>query len=208
MKRELPRIIRRALEAKIEKFIGPLQETLKNDLENIVRDCQENLTRSYMNTVQSPDTLPRDMNQSIEQQQQTPQASLAEFQPSDPAVPSHFATEQLAQYFVPPDAAFDPWPGMAQSSSNACTQDSFSDSANYSLSTNAQNHPWDDVWLNNMSSNNMGDILSASEPRNVQTNTMNYENEVMFQPLERYAGKGKGRAMDPGLDSDIDMDPT
>jgi hypothetical protein len=205
MKRELPRIIRKALEAKIENLFGPIQETLKNDLENIVRDCQEDLTRNYMNTMQPSNTLLWNRKHSAKHQQQTPQGAIIDSQSPGMALPN---LDQLAKYFVPPDAPSDPWLGVTQPSSSGHMQDSFSDSANYSLSTNAQNQFWDDLWLNSMSSNNMGDILSASEPRDVQTNTMSYDNEPMFQPPETYTGKGKGRARDSGLDSDVEMDRT
>jgi hypothetical protein len=207
MKRELPRIIRKALEAKIEKLMGPIQETLKNDLENIVRDCQEDLTRNYMNTIQASNKHSQGMHNATDQQQQTPQGAATDSQPPDTALPNLIGADELAQYFVPPDAPFDPWLGMAQSSSSGCTQNTFSDSANFSLSTNAQNPFWDDIWLNSMSSNSMGDILTTSEPRDVRTNTTSYGDESIFQPRVTYTGKGKGKARDSGLDSDVDMDP-
>jgi hypothetical protein len=210
MKRELPRIIRKALEAKIEKLIGPIQETLKNDLENIVRDCQETLTRNYMNTTQSPNVFTQDMGEPTQHQQQhISQSAVKDSRSPDAALPNLYGTDELAQYFVPPDAPFDPWPGIAPSSSNTYTQDSFSDSANYSLSTNAQNPFWDDVWLNSMSSNNMGDILNVSELRDMmQTNTLGYDNMSVSQPQETYTGKGKGKARDPGQDPDVEMTPS
>jgi hypothetical protein len=46
--RELPRKVRKALETAIEKNFGPFEETLKSELENIVRDCHETLTRSFI----------------------------------------------------------------------------------------------------------------------------------------------------------------
>ena len=48
MSRELPRKVRKELEIAIEKIIGPVEETLKNQLENIIRNCQERLSREYL----------------------------------------------------------------------------------------------------------------------------------------------------------------
>jgi hypothetical protein len=41
LKRELPRKIRKELEAAMERIMGPMEETLQRQLEDIVRDCHE-----------------------------------------------------------------------------------------------------------------------------------------------------------------------
>jgi hypothetical protein len=48
MSRELPRKVRKELEIAIEKMVGPVEETLKNQLEGLIRSCHERLSREFL----------------------------------------------------------------------------------------------------------------------------------------------------------------
>ena len=178
MSRELPRKVRKALEAAMERLIGPIEETLKNELENIVRNCQEALTRSYLDTARSL------------------ASSSGPPGPVTPAQPAFIpelgaysstiraiGTAELSQYFLPPDAMQEPYPKMTdltENNNNINLQASFSDSAYYSQSENVQGPFWDDTWLEvgNAPGNAMGDNMettTSSEvlpPVGVQTDTI------------------------------------
>lgn len=57
MMRELPRKIRQELEIALEKTLGPVEETLKNQLESLVRDCHQRLRLEYMKKQSSDASL-------------------------------------------------------------------------------------------------------------------------------------------------------
>jgi len=75
MTRELPRKVRKELEIAIEKMIGPVEETLKNQLESLVRNCQERLSREFLRDRPSDDSLRQERQPGVERStQETPLA--------------------------------------------------------------------------------------------------------------------------------------
>ncbi|KAH8717068.1 hypothetical protein GQ44DRAFT_762312 [Phaeosphaeriaceae sp. PMI808] len=67
LKRELPRLIRKELQTVLESKIGPLEETLKNELEDRIKSCQERLTKQYFENTRSQDSPPSLFAESLEQ---------------------------------------------------------------------------------------------------------------------------------------------
>jgi hypothetical protein len=51
LSRELPGVVRRELEAVMESTVGPIEDKLRSQFEQIVRDCQENLFNMYTQTM-------------------------------------------------------------------------------------------------------------------------------------------------------------
>jgi hypothetical protein len=66
MNRELPRKVRKVLEIEIEKMMGPVEETLKNQLESIIRNCHEGLSQSYLRGVPPGDLLSTEKQAEVE----------------------------------------------------------------------------------------------------------------------------------------------
>ncbi|KAJ4291639.1 NAD-dependent protein deacylase SIR2rp2 [Kalmusia sp. IMI 367209] len=70
MNRELPRKVRKELEIAIEKLVGPLEETLKNQLEGLIRNCQERLSRDFEQSRMSAENQPPDASSEKEKEEQ------------------------------------------------------------------------------------------------------------------------------------------
>jgi hypothetical protein len=108
MRRELPRKVRKALEAAIEKIIGPVEETLKNELEGIVRDCHETLTRSFLDAAQAMVSCPSGCH---------PQHPHHVVQPGiainllgcDSTEGADITMDELSQVALPPDSTRETW---------------------------------------------------------------------------------------------------
>jgi hypothetical protein len=66
MSRELPRKVRKELEIAIEKMVGPVEETLKNQLEGLIRNCHERLSREILRERQPDSQQVQDTQLSVE----------------------------------------------------------------------------------------------------------------------------------------------
>jgi hypothetical protein len=133
LKRELPRKIRKELEAAMERIMGPMEETLQRQLEDIVRDCHENLTRSYCSVAQPTDAIPGEIAGPSRATEKSEFASLPML--DEPALDTHSTTLQadaLSQYNVPPESSPQLWPDMMQPPDNFLTEATWSDSVYFS----------------------------------------------------------------------------
>jgi hypothetical protein len=103
----LPRKVRKELQATLESVIGPIEETLKSKLENIVRHCQETLTMDYFIDLKASAPVPKVSVDSTAQDQ--PKSSSSTPNSSEPTVPDFATIAQchLSQYLVEPDSAPD-----------------------------------------------------------------------------------------------------
>ncbi|KAL5116031.1 hypothetical protein ACEQ8H_006042 [Pleosporales sp. CAS-2024a] len=116
MRRELPRKVRKALELAMESRIGPVEETLKKELENIVRDCHETLTRSFLEAAQSmassssfnpsPCTNPE------------PPSTVIDLLNDNIALGVNMTMDDLSQIAVPPNLDRESWQEISVSTGN------------------------------------------------------------------------------------------
>jgi hypothetical protein len=107
LRRELPRKVRKELEATLKSIIGPIEETLKSELETIVRLCQETLTTDYFNNTKASAPVP--MAPVGSTAQDLPKSSSSTPNSNEPTV-TDFATiapGHLSQYLVEPESAPD-----------------------------------------------------------------------------------------------------
>jgi hypothetical protein len=166
--------------------MGPIEETLKNDLENMVRDAQDKVTRSYLDVAQTSIVASATTAGPSNSAPQT--QDLDQSQPL-PA-PTNFLTEDLSQYLIPPDATSTSLPALDQLVDNTSMGATRSDSAYFSFSED----PFlDGAWYNS--------TLDESLFNNINEPIPNYSYEDP-QP-EEYVGKGKGRARQDALDVDL-----
>jgi hypothetical protein len=174
MNRELPRKVRKEFEIAIGKLFGPLEETLKNQLEGLVRNCQERLSRDYENSRASVE------DQSANTTSGIAGPSLTDTQPQSLSQTSSTITSSvLAPYTIPMDSAFDPWQGMEPTSDFQTCR--YSDSGYFSET----NYPLpSDPWWPSMI--DATQLLPDSDPSHMSNNAPNLS----------YTGKGKGRAED------------
>jgi hypothetical protein len=147
LRRELPRKIRKELQVALQNMIGPIEETFKNDLENIVRNCQEALTRTYLEITRSSgsssgtQTEPGDP---VNTAQPTGITDSSGFSPYCPVIDE---SDRLPQYFLPPDSTLESWPEVMTSIDNQYPP-TLSDSAYFSLSDNLDGAFLDnETWL-------------------------------------------------------------
>jgi hypothetical protein len=191
LRRELPRAIRKTLQTALESRIGLIEETLKNELETIIRDTQETLTRSYMGSTPSCSLTPA--AEMISPTESRPPQSVVTNE-HRPAPSGGSKTEALSQYCVPPDAALASLPELAHSFSEGKAYTTSSDSAYQSMSSNWID-PMPDTELHfDPIFSNFGD-LGLEFPEFMAFNSFgSFNNPLEDQPSEEYTGKGKGRA--------------
>ena len=101
MNRELPRKVRQELEIAIEKLVGPLEETLKNQLEGLIRNCQEKLSKEYEHSKASSSDKTSDLS-----------SALAGPSGVDESleISNTLHSGALAPYFIPDESSLHPWP--------------------------------------------------------------------------------------------------
>ncbi|KAH8719328.1 hypothetical protein GQ44DRAFT_809716 [Phaeosphaeriaceae sp. PMI808] len=132
MNRELPREVRKALETAMERIIGPIEETLKNELESIVRNCHETLTKSFLDTARRLTSCPEGPSSSKESAFSM-QAAFAVNKNVPISSDEGVATDNgLSQYMVPPESMLEPWP--PEVINHSYSQPTWSDSAYFSHS--------------------------------------------------------------------------
>jgi hypothetical protein len=146
LKRELPRKIRKELQVALQSMIGPIEETFKNDLENIVRNCQEALTRTYLEITRSSGSSSRTQTEPGKPVNTAQPAGVTESGGFSPYRPVIDESDRLSQYFLPPDSTLESWPEVMTSVDNQYPP-ALSDSAYFSLPDNVDssfldNEPW------------------------------------------------------------------
>jgi hypothetical protein len=199
LKRELPRKIRKELEAAMERIMGPMEETLQRQLEDIVRDCHENLTRSYCSAAQPTDAIPGEIAGPSRATERSEFASLPML--DEPALDTHSTTLQadaLSQYNVSPESSPQLWPDMMQPPDNFLTEATWSDSVYFSQFESLGYPILDGTWPppttteplfeDNRNTDTSGNYRTMANP--VFTHSHDQP------PLTAYTGKGKERAVD------------
>lgn len=191
LKRELPRTIRKKLQAFLEDSFGPIEETIKNELEGIVRDAQEVLTRRFLGTGlpedQSIGTTPGLVNGDINAWQ----SGVSQAGPSEPRIHLQPQMDALAPYFVPPDATGTALLDAYQLAAIDYVYEAPPDSGYYS-------HPMQDheEWLNTVIDD---DTWTRPSDENVSEDITRGGSRTGASaeqgPETPYTGKGKGRAM-------------
>ena len=195
LKRELPRKIRKELEAAMESIMGPMEETLKSQLEDIVRNCHENLTRSYRNATLPTDAMPEEIagpSGVAERQEPSSLPNLAT--PELEMHPTAFEAGALYQYHVPPESSPELWPDMTQPDEFFLTA-TWSDSAYYSQFEGSGYPMLSETWP----------LRTTTEPFSEENGKVAYtdiattDSEVAHLheevPSTEYAGKGKDKAV-------------
>ncbi|KAF2036397.1 hypothetical protein EK21DRAFT_84083 [Setomelanomma holmii] len=114
LRRELPRKIRKELQAALENVIGPIEETLKSDLENIVRNCQETLTRSYFDAAQL--TVSSNKKTAEAMVDEPPVITTDDSRFAPPTTEANIGPNSLSQFFVPPETISESWPEVSKPS--------------------------------------------------------------------------------------------
>lgn len=167
LKRELPRTIRKTLQALLESKLGPIEETLKNELESIVRDAHESLTRSYLSSAQATEDL-----EGVDAAQ------------SSSAAPSQ-SIEVPPQYLVPSEATTS-IPTLPLTADKLASSTAFFDSAYHSVpeASALDDAVLNDSWLDTFFED--GDVLHELFAQN-SSNAASAD--VHF--VQPYTGKGK-----------------
>ena len=115
MSRELPRKVRKELEVAIERLTGPIEENLKNQLEKLIRNCQERLSKDFLQSKLRIADMPR---RPFEADGTTDEVSTAD-EPSEQAPiaegnadPQCAQTSSLdlTQYAALPEPSMEAWP--------------------------------------------------------------------------------------------------
>jgi hypothetical protein len=205
MNREVPVTIRRTLQTAIDRNLISIEETLKNQLENILREVLETLTRNYFASVQSFDTRSETMAGVVEGADPGENRSTIDLNSCDLVQFGQFQIDALAPFSIPPDASSSNLAPLPIPEDNINTGASFSDSAYHSCPVGTENPSFDKSWFNpdpgyesvyesffgvDLSGNSSFEMIAPDPP-------------LDSQATETYTGKGKGRA-----DSDSNSDTT
>lgn len=181
--------MRKELEIAIGKIFGPLEETLKNQLEGLIRNCQERLTRDYESSkagaeIELTDDLPE---------------SVA---PSDigtkllPDVRSTEPSGVMAPYTVPMESAFDPWQGMTNVppslQNSTWSESAYFSEINYPLPSD----PW---WPLTTATAQIQSLHGSESCHIGSISTEGRIEDYGFADGVPYKGKGKGKALDDQL---------
>jgi hypothetical protein len=184
MSRELPRRVRKALEVAMESIIGPIEETLKTEMENIVRNCQEQLTISFMDSMRalaSPLNAIPGASGILPIPQQPRAVDMTAVDTIDKYVSTN---EDLSQYFVPPYTTLEPWPELVNVADLGNYPSTQSDSAYFSQPSRLNDSVLNSSWKSSETNAHVTDILDPSDAIGPKPYT---------QP---YVGKGKSKAVD------------
>ncbi|PSN65855.1 hypothetical protein BS50DRAFT_621649 [Corynespora cassiicola Philippines] len=195
LRRELPRRVRKELEIAIEKMVGPIEETLKNQLEDIVRNCQERLSKTYQ---PGPQLCNINMGtESIENDRNSSSIHIDQFASSSSMVP--------AQHSVPPDTTWDPWIEIRHllQSTEEEGSDSAYDPGLYSMQNSLPSDPYWSIPVDCSSDINLRveKILEYGVEAQEYTGMMS-DLDTRTSPLPdtethaEYSGKGKGKMVD------------
>jgi hypothetical protein len=181
--------------------MGPIEETLKNELENIVRDAQDTLTRTYLSSMEPAGPSSGLLAGPSGEAQPMLPLSISNSEHYNSAQPTHPGTSVMSQFFVPPYATSESLPEMTHPVGNSNTGAVWSDSTYFSPTETAQNSVMDDIWLNSISSGfEKEDLLDADFAEDTTFGILGLDPSLEHhQPVEpeepeEYTGKGKGRS--------------
>ena len=182
MNRELPRKVRKELEITIEKLVGPLEETLKNQLEGLIRDCQEKLSKEYECFKVSP-------SDRVADDSSAPAGPSGIIDSSN--VINTLSSSALDPYFIPTESSLQPWSLIDFSRSS--NTEVFSESAYFS---DEKYPPFDNTWDSQKWDGSLNNATpSLAEPIGGHTLDPSWpsaENET--EANKSHVGKGKGKA--------------
>jgi hypothetical protein len=189
MSRELPRKVRKALETTMESLIGPIEETLKNHLENIVRDCQEALTRSFLDNIQSMASS----SAAVAHGRQP--GFISDVDRYSATIAADPTSDVFSQVALPPESLPEPWPEL-QSGPSAPYADS-----TYFSQFDASNQPFlSGTWAQIEAAS--GHVIEECMATDHQ---MGHVVVLESDTPASYTGKGKGKAMDHPFCVDRDI---
>lgn len=188
LRRELPRRIRKRLQELLESNFGLIEETIKNQLEGIVRDEQDELTRGYLSTSQSQGSLPAKAAACAQEENVGFDLDSTQAGPSNAQLRVQPEMDALSLYFVPPDTTGTPLPDTGLLAANSHTFAEPSDSAYYSLQTDDE---WFETMINDSTSNFPVGHGDVEESILAGSWTGPVAEEVA--PQESYTGKDKGK---------------
>jgi len=184
----------------LESRIGPIEETLKNELENIVRGAQENLTRTYLSSVQQSGSSATTLPGSTASEQMTLQPPLDYLNWG--IAPSHPSVDALSPYVIPADSSTEPWPDVPHTHNNAEEPFTATDSGYSSLPGGEPDPFLNDAWVE---SGTFGPYFVNTRSETVADKPVECTPDVSSTsepPCEPYVGKGKGKARYERRDED------
>jgi hypothetical protein len=172
MKAEIDRIlpghIRKAVALEIEKMVSPIAEMVRSRLPNIIKDCQEAIMNDIMSGAHTLTDASQEAVETAQQARLQPEYEFAGISGTSHKAALALEPHRLSQFAVPLETAPYPWPEISQFQDNANVQAPFSDSANFSLSDNAQGPPSVDEWQKLFTAD---DILDSRPEENEHTDT-------------------------------------
>lgn len=179
LRRELPKRLRTEFQSALEIMMGPLEETLKNQLEGIVRDCQDTLTRHFLDELNTSASAMEDSRES------TDLTNMAGPSNSSSTQPSIGSTDFLSQFRIPPDFPED-WSDVMKSADLMNSLVSFDDSANFTLETAGPSE--------RSLQSHSASFAAQSSSEDQQSLGPSSEIEAMPSSPVGYTGKGKEKA--------------
>ncbi|KAH7075731.1 hypothetical protein BKA63DRAFT_305477 [Paraphoma chrysanthemicola] len=200
LRRELPRTVRKRLQTMLESKLGPLEETLKNEVESVVRDCQETLTHSYLKEA-GTSTGPSYAPESIHGPSHITQpSSLRKMPPSydleadecfvSPAADLDVGTS--SRHLMPSTTTYYPCPehrhidGVSEAPANSL------DSAYFSLAEDINASSFDFAWgLTGFEQTALDKLLETHDGRATEAIDTSIESFYGFNEQQHYTGKGK-----------------
>jgi len=189
----------------LESRIGPIEETLKNELESIVRGAQENLTRTYLSSVHQSGPSTTTLPGSTASEQMTLQPPLDYLNWG--IAPSHPSVDALSQYVIPAESSSEPWLDVSLTRSNVEDPFTTADSGYFSLPGGELDSFLNDAWAESgtfgPSFANIRSEAVADEPVECTPDV----SSTSEPPCEPYVGKGKGKARCENRGADYDGIP-
>lgn len=186
MSRELPRQVRKALEVAMDKTFGPIEETLKNEMENIVRNCQEQLTTNFMKSIQAPKSATNAAPGPSGTQATAQSHRAVELMGRGTMASQASPVDDLSQFLIPPYATLDSWSDPVNMDF-ASPSNAWSESAYFSQPGGLNNSLLNNSWKPSENETNPAACADTSHVSNM----------IALDPCtQTYVGKGKGRAID------------
>lgn len=193
----------------MESRLGPIEEMLKNELEDVVRDAHETLTRNYLKIARPRSSSPKEQADSKTHTRSTETTVTAVATTSTQITPESLEPDVPAQYCIPPETASTSWPdAQVTYSADFDWQAALSDSAYYSLPTlpeDSMDSFLDDTWYNSMPP---GPLVGENEERILHReqciNVPGTNHTPDYVEDRTFAGKGKRRATHTTVGPDTD----
>jgi hypothetical protein len=195
--RELPRKVRKAYEAAMEREAVPMEETLKNKFENIVRGCLENLKRSYFDNIlssaSSTDMVTRRVGSAFPAQAFSTNNSGEQI----PYQQSNCGIETSPRCYPPPDLTLAHWANDTDVSNEPTfhNEAALSSLALCPPSELLQSSFFDSTWFNPKLTGNTLETTPAFEDIGCDALALNYDpvSSFGYEITESHTGEGNRR---------------